>query len=77
MIMRRVIVPLLLALSGCSAIAAWQPLCNGKLAAEITDVDPAKRAIKGVIALQIHAGPSIKAEFNELRLQNFTASFHP
>lgn len=48
-----------------------QHFVNGKLAAEITDVDPAKRAAQGVIALQIHAGPAMKAEFKGLRLQEF------
>ena len=46
-----------------------QHFVNGKLAAEITDVNAAKRAAKGVIALQVHAGPAMKAEFKELRLR--------
>jgi len=45
-----------------------QHFVNGKLAAEITDVDPAKRAAKGVIAIQVHAGPAMKAEFKDIRL---------
>jgi hypothetical protein len=47
---------------------------NGELAAEITDVNPAKRAAKGVIALQVHAGPGMKAEFKDLRLQESTSN---
>lgn len=42
---------------------------NGKLAAEIQDVQPQKRATKGVIALQVHAGPAMKTEFKDLRIQ--------
>ncbi len=42
---------------------------NGNLAAEIQDVQPDKRAAKGVIALQAHAGPAMKAEFKDLRIQ--------
>jgi hypothetical protein len=42
---------------------------NGKLAAEIQDVQPEKRAAKGVIALQVHAGPAMKTEFKDLRIQ--------
>jgi putative heme-binding domain-containing protein len=42
---------------------------NGKLAAEINDVQPDKRSDKGVIALQVHAGPSMKTEFKDLRIQ--------
>jgi Domain of Unknown Function (DUF1080) len=45
-----------------------QHFVNGKLAAEITDTNPAKRAAKGAIALQVHAGPAMKAEFKDLRL---------
>lgn len=41
---------------------------NGKLAAEIHDVHPAKRSASGVIALQLHAGPAMRAEFKDLRL---------
>jgi putative heme-binding domain-containing protein len=42
---------------------------NGKQVAEIRDTDPAKRSLKGVIALQLHAGPAMKAEFKDLRLR--------
>ena len=41
---------------------------NGKLAAEIYDEHPEKRAVKGVIALQVHAGPATKTEFKDLRI---------
>lgn len=41
---------------------------NGELAAEIHDVHPEKRSAKGVIALQLHAGPAMKAEFKDLRI---------
>jgi putative heme-binding domain-containing protein len=44
---------------------------NDKPVAEIHDVDAAKRSLKGVLALQVHAGPSMKAEFKELRLRTF------
>lgn len=42
---------------------------NGELAAEIQDEHPEKRAAKGVIALQVHAGPIMKTEFKDLRIQ--------
>jgi putative heme-binding domain-containing protein len=42
---------------------------NGKLAAEIEDTHPEKRAAKGVIALQLHVGSAMKAEFKEMRIQ--------
>jgi len=51
-----------------------QHFVNGKLAAEITDLNVEKRAAKGVIALQLHAGPAMKAEFKDLRLREFTST---
>lgn len=43
---------------------------NGKLAAEIQDVQPEKRAAKGIVALQVHAGPAMKAEFKDIRIRS-------
>jgi hypothetical protein len=54
-----------------------QHFVNGKLAAEITDLNAAKRAAKGVIALQVHAGPAMKAEFKDLRLQKLVVPVPP
>lgn len=45
-----------------------QHFVNGRLAAEIEDVHPEKRSTKGVIALQLHAGPAMKTEFKDLRI---------
>jgi hypothetical protein len=45
-----------------------QHFVNGQLAAEITDISPTKSAAKGVIAIQVHAGPAMKAEFKDIRL---------
>lgn len=45
-----------------------QHFVNGQLAAEITDVNQQKSAAKGVIALQVHAGPAMKTEFKDLRI---------
>ena len=42
---------------------------NGRLAAEVQDMQPEKRSAKGVIALQMHAGPAMKVEFKDLRIQ--------
>lgn len=42
---------------------------NNQLAAEIDDRNPTKRASQGIIALQLHAGPAMKVEFKDLRLQ--------
>lgn len=43
---------------------------NGRLAAEIQDLQPEKRAAKGVVALQVHAGPAMKAEFKGMRIRS-------
>ena len=42
---------------------------NGELAAEIVDNDPEKRSLKGVLALQLHAGPAMKVEVKEISLK--------
>jgi len=47
---------------------------NDQLAAEIEDVQPEKRSENGIIALQLHAGPPMKAEFKDLRIDTDT---HP
>ena len=46
---------------------------NDQLAAEITDTHPDKRAAKGVIALQLHAGPPMKVEFRDITLRRLGA----
>src|SRR5690606_6320423 len=46
-----------------------QHFVNGKLAAEITDLDESKRSMKGVIGLQLHAGPPMKVEFKDIVLK--------
>lgn len=40
---------------------------NGKPAAKIRDVSKKLRSEKGLIGLQLHAGPPMKAEFKEIR----------
>jgi putative heme-binding domain-containing protein len=50
---------------------------NGKLAAEIHDIHPEKRALKGYIGLQVHAGPPMKAEFKDIRWKPAAAADAP
>lgn len=45
---------------------------NGKPAAEIEDGNSNKRAIQGIIALQLHAGEAMKVEFKDMRVQQVT-----
>lgn len=42
---------------------------NGELAAEITDNDPDKRSLNGILALQLHAGQPMKVEVKEISLR--------
>ena len=41
---------------------------NGQLMSETVDEEIGKRATQGVLALQLHAGPPMKAEFKDIRL---------
>ena len=42
---------------------------NGKPTVDVTDDDSAKQARSGVLALQLHAGPPMMAQFKNLRLK--------
>jgi hypothetical protein len=46
-----------------------QHFVNGKQTVEVTDDCEAKRAVSGVIALQIHAGPPMLVQFKDIRLK--------
>ncbi|MFM8579115.1 MAG: family 16 glycoside hydrolase [Planctomycetaceae bacterium] len=46
-----------------------QHFINGQLMSETMDEEEGKRAIQGVLALQLHAGPPMKAEFKDIRLK--------
>lgn len=51
-----------------------QHFINGKLAAEIHDQDEGRRSLKGMLALQLHAGPAMKAEFKDIRIKQMEAT---
>ena len=42
---------------------------NGRLMVEVTDECETKRAMSGILALQIHAGSPMKVQFRDLRLK--------
>jgi len=42
---------------------------NGQEMAEVIDEQEGKRALQGVLALQLHAGPPMKVEFKDIRLK--------
>jgi Domain of Unknown Function (DUF1080) len=44
---------------------------NGIQTVDVTDNDPKGRAMKGILALQIHAGPPMVVEFKNLRLKQY------
>jgi len=47
----------------------FQHFINGKQTVDVTDDCEAKRATNGVLALQLHAGPSMMVEFRDLRIK--------
>ena len=46
-----------------------QQFINGKQTVDVVDEDEAKRALSGVLALQLHAGPPMMVQFKDLRLK--------
>jgi len=46
-----------------------QHFINGQLMSETVDEQEGKRAVQGMLALQLHAGPPMKVEFKHLRLK--------
>ncbi|AMV17005.1 family 16 glycoside hydrolase [Planctomyces sp. SH-PL14] len=43
---------------------------NGQVAVDITDNQEKDRELEGVLALQVHAGPAMKAQFKSVKLKN-------
>jgi hypothetical protein len=46
-----------------------QQFINGKQTIDLVDEEVAKRAMSGVLALQLHAGPPMMAQFKDIRLK--------
>ena len=46
-----------------------QHLLDGEVVADITDNQESERELKGIIALQVHRGPAMTAQFRNLRLR--------
>ena len=49
-----------------------QQFINGKQTVDVTDDCSAKRAMTGLIALQLHAGPPMMAQFKNVRIKSLT-----
>ncbi len=46
-----------------------QQFVNGKQTIDVTDEDEAKRAMTGILALQLHAGPPMMVQFKDIRIK--------
>jgi type 1 glutamine amidotransferase len=44
-------------------------IINGRVTAQVTDNQPGKRAMSGILALQLHAGPSMTVQFKNIRIK--------
>ena len=49
-------------------------LVDGALAAETWDEDPKQRDLSGILALQLHSGPPMAAQFKDIRLKRLKLS---
>jgi hypothetical protein len=47
---------------------------NGIKTVDVIDNDPKGRALKGILALQIHTGPPMVVEFKDIRLKQYSAT---
>jgi len=50
---------------------------NGKLIAEVTDNDDDSFEATGILAMQLHTGPSMKAQFKDIQLKRLTPARKP
>ncbi|WP_193214179.1 3-keto-disaccharide hydrolase [Luteolibacter marinus] len=46
-----------------------QHFVNGVLMAEVTDEDPGKRRMSGLLGVQVHVGPPMKIEYRNIRVK--------
>ncbi len=53
-----------------------QQFVNGRQTIDVTDECEAKRAMNGVLALQLHAGAPMMAQFKNIRIKNLAAGGH-
>jgi hypothetical protein len=51
-----------------------QQYINGRLTADVTDHQPGKRALWGILALQLHAGPPMRVWFKDIALKRLKLS---
>ena len=51
-----------------------QQFVNGKQTVDVTDDCESKRSMSGVLALQLHAGPPMMAQFKDIRIKKLSAA---
>ncbi|WP_234044377.1 family 16 glycoside hydrolase [Haloferula rosea] len=54
-----------------------QHFVNGRLAVHVTDLDEGRRSMKGLIGLQLHAGPPMRVEMKDLVLKKAVSAPEP
>ncbi|MCY2955270.1 MAG: DUF1080 domain-containing protein [Planctomycetota bacterium] len=47
-------------------------ILNGKTVVDVTDEQESKRAMEGIMALQVHAGPPMKVQFKDIYLKDLS-----
>jgi len=47
---------------------------DGQVVMELTDHEPAKRSLEGLLAIQIHRGPAMRVEIKDIRLKELPPS---
>jgi hypothetical protein len=47
-------------------------MLNGKTVVDVTDEQESKRAMEGIMALQVHAGPPMKVQFKDIYLKDLS-----
>ncbi len=50
---------------------------NGRLMIDVTDNDPTRRKLEGILALQIHVGEPMKVQFRNIRLKELSKKTPP
>ncbi len=51
-----------------------QQFLNGRQTVDVTDEDQAHRALSGILALQLHAGPPMMVQFKDIRIKTLSAA---
>ncbi|MCA9446548.1 MAG: DUF1080 domain-containing protein, partial [Candidatus Omnitrophica bacterium] len=47
---------------------------DGRIAAEVEDLDPAQQDFSGILALQLHSGPEMTVQFKDIQIKRLDSS---